>query len=156
MCNIFIKCNVIHSLFSSNLMPIISNDNCNSWYSLKSSQLYNVNLHLWKMTKTFHCSSQSSTNCGLSVASVFSHLEPDGGWGFWECIAAVDAEVSLVRSSNAAILKSIASSFIGRVSVGPLGLPVTETKSARLGDNTAAWLSTYHIHQLVVIQKSSC
>lgn len=24
MCNIFIKCNVIHSLFSSNLMPIIS------------------------------------------------------------------------------------------------------------------------------------
>lgn len=50
----------------------------------------------------------------------------------------------------------IASTFIGRVSVGPLGLPVTETKSARLGDNTAAWLSTYHIHQLVVIQKSSC
>lgn len=106
MCNIFIKCNVIHCLFSSNLMPIISNDNCNSWYSLKSSQLYNVNLHVWKMTKTFHCSSQISTNCGLSVASVFSHLEPDGGWGFWECIAAVDAEVSLVRSSNAAILKS--------------------------------------------------
>lgn len=106
MCNIFIKCNVIHICFLQIWCQSFLNDNCNSWYSLKSSQLYNVNLHLWKMTKTFHGSSQSSTNCGLSVASVFSHLEPDGGWGFWECIAAVDAEVSLVRSSNAAFLKS--------------------------------------------------
>lgn len=107
MCNIFIKCNMSFIVcFLRIWCQSFLNDNCNSWYSLKSSQLYNVNLHLWKMTKTFHCSSQSSTNCGLSVASVFSHLEPDGGWGFWECIAAVDAEVSLVRSSNAAILKS--------------------------------------------------
>lgn len=49
----------------------------------------------------------------------------------------------------------IASPFIGRVSVGPLGLPVTETESAGLGDYTAAWLSTYYIDQLVVIQESS-
>lgn len=61
----------------------------------------------------------------------------------------------MLYSNNFDEILPIASPFVWRVSVGPLGLPVTETESAGLRDDTAAWLSTYHIDQLVVIQESS-